>query len=195
MRRRPPDHLARESNRLATCSLPSCSRLFALCKECDRGRWYCSGECALSARRARQREASRLYQSTERGRRAHAERQARYRRRQRGVTHRSTHETSEPAQGAPPTPGPLSLSRACAATPSTARRSAPPRSPGAASPPRMAHKPPCCHYCGHTSGWLRSGSLATTRTGRRARPRRGRAPPSGAVRTRFRASPPESRGS
>jgi hypothetical protein len=69
----------RASNRLITCLLPSCARLFSACGGCDRGRRYCSGECARTARRVQQRRAGRIYQATDRGRLAHAVRQARYR--------------------------------------------------------------------------------------------------------------------
>jgi len=75
------------SNRLTTCGLVSCSRLFAVCGRCDRGRRYCSKECAALARRTQLRRAGRLYQASERGRQSHAARQARYRARRSRVTH------------------------------------------------------------------------------------------------------------
>jgi len=40
---------------------------------------YCGAECASAARRGSLRRAARAYQRTERGRRLHADRQARYR--------------------------------------------------------------------------------------------------------------------
>jgi hypothetical protein len=82
--------VVRDSNRLTTCAMPLCGRPFAVCGPCDRGRRYCSPGCSVNARRARQREASRRYQSSERGRLAHQARQARYRERAQGVTHRSS---------------------------------------------------------------------------------------------------------
>jgi hypothetical protein len=87
---------------MLACALWRCSRLFSVCGPCDSGRRYCGRECAREARRLQQRDASRAYQLTDRGRRAHAERQARYRRRATGVTQHSpakaptaTHRASE----------------------------------------------------------------------------------------------------
>src|SRR5690606_1981035 len=77
-----------ESNRLTTCLRPGCEKPFAVCGGCDRGRRYCSDACSSEARRAKQRVAGARYQATERGRRQHAERQARYLERRR-VTHQS----------------------------------------------------------------------------------------------------------
>ena len=82
----------RPSNRFTTCSRLGCSRLFAVCGSCDRGTRYCSEACATLVRRAQTRLAGKRYQASERGRRAHAARQARYRSRSRrppSVTHQS----------------------------------------------------------------------------------------------------------
>jgi hypothetical protein len=62
------------------CAL--CGTLVGICRACDRGHKYCSPECRREVRLAAQREASQCYQSTEVGRAKHAERSARYRRRQ-----------------------------------------------------------------------------------------------------------------
>lgn len=77
------------SNRLAACAAHGCNRPFAVCGGCDRGRKFCSRVCANSARRESLRRAGRQYQATARGRSLHATRQARYRDRQRAVTHQS----------------------------------------------------------------------------------------------------------
>ena len=83
------------SNRLATCGAVGCSRLFAVCESCDRGRRYCSEECAALARRAQTRRAGRCYQASERGRQAHAARQARYRAKRSRVTHQRVADSSD----------------------------------------------------------------------------------------------------
>jgi len=88
-----------ESNRMVLCAWPACRRLFAVCGGCDHGRRYCRPECALEGRRAQQRDASRAYQGTERGRRAHAARQARYRSRPRSVTQQSRPDADGPSPG------------------------------------------------------------------------------------------------
>jgi len=79
------------SARLFNCA--RCRRQVVICSHCDRGNIYCGKRCAHAARRQSQREAARRYQTTRRGRFAHAERQRRYRqRRSAKVTH----------QGSPP---------------------------------------------------------------------------------------------
>jgi len=110
-RKTDPAHVEACSNRLTSCAHPKCRHLFSVCSRCDRGCRYCSKECAVLARRARQRLASRVYQASERGRRNHAERQARYRSRQPAVTHRSGSRSrpgdfksgaASPGQASPP---------------------------------------------------------------------------------------------
>jgi hypothetical protein len=66
------------------------ARLF-LCAEC---RAHCAGDCAQRARRRNQTAAGRRYQSSRRGRHAHAVRARRYRAQSKKVTH----------QGSPPPP-------------------------------------------------------------------------------------------
>jgi len=68
-------------SRLFNC--PHCHRQVVLCPRCDRGNHYCSRECSKSARREAQRLAGQRYQDSLPGRRKHAERQRRYRSRQR----------------------------------------------------------------------------------------------------------------
>jgi len=81
------------SARLFLCA--RCRQQVVLCSRCDRGNRYCGPTCAQRARREAQRAAARRYQSSRRGQRTHAARQARYRQRQREkVTH----------QGSPPSP-------------------------------------------------------------------------------------------
>ncbi len=150
-----------DSNRLVTCAMPVCARPFAVCGPCDRGRRYCSLACSAGARRARQREASRLYQSTERGRLAHAARQARYRKRSAGVTHRSYLAVAAGAHGD------RKRTRGGA-------RSAPTVIPPSKSTPTQASswcdasrailistltpdRPPTCAFCRRTTRFLRHG--------------------------------------
>jgi hypothetical protein len=68
-----------------------CGQWFGLCSSCDRGQRYCSELCSEQARRVSLRAAGAKYQSTERGRERHAERQRRYRARQRAAA-RVTHQ-------------------------------------------------------------------------------------------------------
>lgn len=79
----------REDYRLFSCLL--CHLLVSICSHCDRGQVYCSAQCSSSARSRSQREAGRRYQGTERGRRLHAARQARYLiRRESKMTHQGS---------------------------------------------------------------------------------------------------------
>jgi len=70
----------------------ACHTAVLICSHCDRGHRYCSAGCANQARRRSVRAAGSRYQDSLPGRRAHAERQRRYRARQQKVTH----------QGSPP---------------------------------------------------------------------------------------------
>lgn len=66
-----------------------CGMQVCICAQCDCGNLYCPGECAELARRESVRRAGARYQRTLRGARKHAERQRRYRKRKRDVTHQS----------------------------------------------------------------------------------------------------------
>ena len=73
----------------ASCRMFLCGRCRSqvlVCRRCDRGQIYCAGTCGQQARRHKQREARRRYQATPRGRAMHADRNRRYRARQRSVT-------------------------------------------------------------------------------------------------------------
>jgi hypothetical protein len=95
-----------------------CRTPVLICSHCDRGNRYCTASCASQARQQSIRAAGRRYQDTHCGRRAHAERQRRYRARQQKVTHHRS----------PPPPSPVPL-----ATEPTATKSLPP--------------PWHCHFC------------------------------------------------
>jgi hypothetical protein len=123
------------SHRLTTCGNRSCSRLFAVCGRCDRGRRFCSRECAGSARRSSLQRAGQRYQGTDRGRQLHAARQARYRDRLRSVTHQSSDakqlSRETPEEGASgPAQAPAQLNRA---------------------------RPPDCSFCARRGAFLRNG--------------------------------------
>jgi len=78
------------SGRTLTCV--HCHAVVLVCPHCDRGQRYCSARCRDQARRVAQRQAGGRYQSTPRGRSAHALRQQRYRARgeQKKVTHQGS---------------------------------------------------------------------------------------------------------
>ena len=69
----------RNFGRLFNCA--HCDRQVVLCPRCDHGNIYCSLGCSETARRQAQRCAGQRYQGSSRGRRKHAQRQQRYRRR------------------------------------------------------------------------------------------------------------------
>jgi hypothetical protein len=71
-----------------------CRTQVLICSNCDRGHIYCTGGCAQIARREQLRAAGQRYQTSRRGRVAHAQRAHRYRARRKNVTH----------QGSPPPP-------------------------------------------------------------------------------------------
>ena len=75
-----------------------CRTAVLICSHCDRGNRYCTPPCAKQARRRRVRAAGERYQSSRRGRRAHAERQHRYRARQQKVTHQGSPPPASPVQ-------------------------------------------------------------------------------------------------
>jgi hypothetical protein len=85
-------HGAAASARLFMCA--ECHAQALICSCCDRGQIYCAGDCAARARRRTRRDAGRRYQTSRRGRLAHAERTRRYRVRCKNVTH----------HGSPPSP-------------------------------------------------------------------------------------------
>ena len=79
-----PDCTSNSSCRLFLCN--HCRQQVVICRRCDRGQVYCGPDCALEVRRRNQRDARRRYQTTERGRRMHADRSRNYRARGRRVT-------------------------------------------------------------------------------------------------------------
>jgi hypothetical protein len=122
----------REANRMATCARNCCRQLFAICGRCDRGRRYCSPECASTARREQLRRAGQQYQQSARGRSTHAMRQARYRARKADVTDQSGSEAAGASRG-------------------------PPRLPSAVLPlARLAPRPPSCVRCGKSTAFMRT---------------------------------------
>jgi len=61
------------------CRWACCTRVFRLCRGCDRGRRYCCEECRNKAREASVRAARKEYARSDRGRECNRERQRRYR--------------------------------------------------------------------------------------------------------------------
>ena len=58
-----------------------CHKRVIICHVCDRGNIYCGKTCSQIARETSKRIADRKYQSNQRGKLKHAERQKRYRKR------------------------------------------------------------------------------------------------------------------
>jgi len=77
------------SARLYNCV--GCNALIIICSHCDRNNIYCGSTCSRAARIRSCSLASQRYQKTLRGRHKHAERQHRYRERQKNKV---THHTS-----------------------------------------------------------------------------------------------------
>lgn len=82
-----------DSYRIFNCA--RCAKQTILCRRCDRGNIYCSKTCAHKQRRRSQKESGRRYQKSFRGRRAHAERQARYKEGHSSVKEVVTHHGSQ----------------------------------------------------------------------------------------------------
>ena len=57
----------------------ACGAIFCICRQCDRGQYYCSLACRQRARQQQRRAANRRYQRTARGRQTHRIRQRNYR--------------------------------------------------------------------------------------------------------------------
>lgn len=103
------------STRTFNCAL--CRRLVQTCRSCDRGHRYCSPKCGNAARNESVRRAGRRYRQTEAGRLKNAERQRRFRERQRArlgqepgsadqrVTHARQPAPSQEPSGLPPDDG------------------------------------------------------------------------------------------
>lgn len=77
-----------KSARLLTCC--RCHTLVSICSACDRGNRYCGPICTRNARKVSVDRANRKYRSSIKGRLANAARQARYRARQKIVTHQGS---------------------------------------------------------------------------------------------------------
>jgi hypothetical protein len=59
-----------------------CFQHTVICSDCDRGNIYCGSRCSKQARLLNHRRANQKYQRSRKGRQKHAERQQRYRNRQ-----------------------------------------------------------------------------------------------------------------
>jgi hypothetical protein len=103
--------------RLFLCA--GCRTQSLICSCCDRGQVYCAGDCAQRARRRTQEAAGRRYQSSRRGRLAHAERARRYRARCNKVTH---HGSPAPSSDDLLSPGSLAIASGAASSDDRPRR-------------------------------------------------------------------------
>lgn len=79
------------SARLFHCARCHCQ--VVICTDCDRGNIYCV-LCSKSARAKSLKMANKRYRNTKKGKRKNAERQARYRQRQKKVTHQGSFNLS-----------------------------------------------------------------------------------------------------
>jgi hypothetical protein len=68
--------------RRRSCHAGECSRIFYICRHCDRGQRYCSRSCRALARWRQLREANRRHQQSPAGRLDHRDHQRAYRCRQ-----------------------------------------------------------------------------------------------------------------
>ena len=82
------------SVRLLQCA--RCQSQVLICTYCDRANIYCK-PCAVGARKRSTQAAGTRYQKTDRGKRKHAQRQKRYRERQKLLSQGVTHQGSQPA--------------------------------------------------------------------------------------------------
>ena len=129
------------SARLFNCA--RCHALTIVCPACDRGQRYCSSGCSAIARRESLQRAARQYRSTRRGRHTNAERQRRYRERQRNkVTHHGSVTPAVPA-----------------VLPDTANEATEPVSVIRQTPCPVLH----CHFCQRTcSSFLRRDFICSS---------------------------------
>jgi hypothetical protein len=77
-----------QTGRMYLCA--RCRAQVVVCRRCDRGQIYCDRRCAAQSRGAAQRAAGQRYQTSRRGRFAHAARARRYRARCKIVTHQGS---------------------------------------------------------------------------------------------------------
>ena len=78
-----------ESGRLFNCVL--CNNPALICRDCDRGQQYCSDACRHKARQNSLKRASKKYAKSRKGKLNNAQRQKRFRERQRNkVTHQGS---------------------------------------------------------------------------------------------------------
>jgi len=121
-----------ESYRLYSCR--RCAQQVRICRRCDRGHQYCTGECARIRRRESLRRAAQRYQQSYRGACRHAARQRAWReRRAQKVTHQ----------------GSLGTVTALIVVPTlTTREGVHAHSAGAAALPQPDRAAPRCCFCG-----------------------------------------------
>jgi hypothetical protein len=90
--REPLGSMREPAYRLYNCA--RCQLQVRICQRCDHGNVYCAGECANIRRRESLLRAQARYQRSRQGARRHAERQRRWRARQRETSTIVTHQGS-----------------------------------------------------------------------------------------------------
>ncbi len=134
------------SARMFVCA--GCRHQALICSRCDRGQIYCPGNCAPHARRLSLLAAGRRYQTSRRGRLAHAVRARRYRARGNKVTHHGS--PILPTDGLLTPSSPMSASDAKAPT------------------DRLSPSASRCHWCGRRCSALVRQGFLRRRVSRRA---------------------------
>jgi hypothetical protein len=87
-----------EGLRVRRCADPTCSAMFTICANCDRGQRYSGDACRARMRRQQVLAAGRRYQESEAGRQNHCRRQQSYRERRVGanMTHQGRASIRQP---------------------------------------------------------------------------------------------------
>lgn len=119
------------STRLFNCL--RCHQQVMLCQSCDHGQRYCAGQCRYKARKTSLKRANQKYQNSLKGRFNNAERQSRFRRRQKQK------EKIVTDQGSPSTPSHDLLSSKLCVPENTLKRSS--------NTVKFT-----CHFCGAVAG-------------------------------------------
>jgi hypothetical protein len=132
-----------------------CSRIFYICRYCDRGQHYCSIECRTTRQKKIRPRANRRHQLSREGRRDHADRQRRYR-----LLKKVTDVGRLPLEES---------DKVCPSGPQSGRFDSARRSIALGTA-----APVCCARCGRAGKFVRVGPLRRLRVRKRDRALRGR---------------------
>jgi hypothetical protein len=133
--RRPLGSMQEPAYRLYNCD--RCQLQVRICLRCDHGNVYCAGECAKVRRRESLRRAQARYQRTWRGAMRHADRQRRWRARQRQDPKIVTHQGSS-----------IAVARCMVAVSAVVRKSPTDASPEEPKSPPIRPSLKHCAFCG-----------------------------------------------